>query len=97
MLPTYIKGLKTKMDELQRVQNGCIKTLFQVPQLTPSFYLYTNSVSPLGKLAYIERVALVNKMFNSLTKRNFPIFTNSGIHLRTKRQYDLITEMECLL
>jgi len=48
MLPIYSVGTKTRLDRLQRVQNRCIKALYQLPHLTPTTYLYSSSILPVG-------------------------------------------------
>lgn len=44
MLPIYSFGNKTKLDELQALQNGCIKAVFPLHRRTVATYLYSSSV-----------------------------------------------------
>lgn len=88
MLPIYSAGSKTKVDRLQRVQNRCLKALYQLPHLTPTMYLYSTSILPVVKLAVVERVTDLHKMVNGLTKHNFEFQFNRDIHSHRTRRRD---------
>lgn len=78
--------LQSKLNRLQRVQNRCIKALFQLPRLTSTTYLYTTSILPVEKLAAVERIPYLHKIVKSLVKHNFDIRLNSDIHSHRTRQ-----------
>lgn len=86
MLPIYSSGPKSKLKQLQRVQNRCIKALHQLPRLTPSTFLYSTSILPVEKLAIVERVSYMHKVARSFIKHNFDIRLNSDIHNHRTRQ-----------
>ena len=86
MLPVYSLGSKTKMDELQTLQNGCIKALFRLQRGTPTTYLYSSSVLPLKMLAVAERVTHLHKMLKSKCKHKFDINLNRDINNRALRR-----------
>lgn len=86
MLPIYSVGSKTKLRQLQRLQNRCIKALYRLPRLTSTTYLYSTSILPVEKLAVVERITYLHKIVKSLTKNNFIIRLNSEIHSHLTRQ-----------
>ena len=86
MLPIYSVGSKTKLRQLQRLQNRCIKAVYQLPQFTSTTYLYTTSILPIEKLAIVESVTYLHKVVKSLTKNNFEIRSNNEIHSHRTRQ-----------
>ncbi len=86
MLPIYSVGSKTKLRQLQRLQNRCLKAVFRLPRFTPTTYLYTTTILPVEKLAMVERITYLHKVVKSLTKNNFEICLNSDIHSHRTRQ-----------
>lgn len=86
MLPIYSVGCKTKLRQLQRIQNRCIKAVYRLPRFTPTTYLYTASVLPIEELAIVERVTYLHKVLKSLTKNNFNVQLNHEVHSHRTRQ-----------
>lgn len=86
MLPIYSQGNKTKMAELQTIQNRCVKAVYRFPRGTSSTYLYSYSLLPLQPLALIERVTHLHKMIWSVTKHSFNIRLNRSVNGRATRR-----------
>lgn len=82
----YSLGNKTKLDELQVLQNGCIKALFRWPKRTSSTYLYSSSILPVCLLATVDRVTHLHKMIKRTTKHGFNIRLNCEFNNRASRR-----------
>ena len=65
-----------------------VKSVYRLPQLTPTTYLYTSSILPVEKLAVVERIGYLHKIVKSLTKNNFDVRLNNEIHSHRTRQAD---------
>ena len=90
MLPIYSLGNKTKLAELQTLQNRCIKAVFRLPRLTSTTYLYSASILPIQLLAVVERVTHLHRMVKSLTKHGFDIHLNRDVQSRASRRLSQI-------
>lgn len=86
MLLIYSLGNKTKMNELQIIQNRCIKALYRLPRGTSTRYLYSANLLPLRPLAIIERVTHLHRMLKLLTKHSFDIRLNRDVYERVSRR-----------
>lgn len=86
MLPIYSDCAQFKLDELQILQNRCIKALFRLERYTATTYLYSTGLLPITELAKAERIILVHKLSHSLTKNNFQFVTNSQVHGHATRR-----------
>ncbi len=86
MLPIYSHGNKTKLDELQIIQNKCVKAAFRLHRTTSSTSLYSSTLLPIHQLALVERVVHLHRMVKSLTKHRFCIRLNRDAHHRTLRR-----------
>lgn len=86
MLPIYGDCAQYKMNELQTIQNRCIKAMYRLSRDTPSTYLYSSGLLPISKLAFVERVVNIHKMLNSITKNKFNFATNFDVHGRVTRR-----------
>lgn len=86
MLPIYSLGNKTKLDELQTIQNKCIKSVFRLPRSTSTTFLYSSTLLPIHQLSIVERVVHLHRMIKSVTKHGFNIHLNRDIHHRASRR-----------
>lgn len=86
MLPIYSQGNKTKLAELQIIQNRCIKAIFRLRRETSTCYLYSASLLPIQLLATVERVTHLHRMVKSLTKHGFDIRLNRDVQSRASRR-----------
>lgn len=75
-----------KIKQLRVVQNKALKSLFGLPRLTPTTYLYSINVLPIEILLMYERMLNVYKMRNGLSKHGFTINTNQEEGIRQTRQ-----------
>ncbi len=71
MLPIYSNCAQYKMQDLQTIQNRCIKALYQLDRFTSTSYLYSTGLLPVSELVKAERIFMVHKLSHSLTKNNF--------------------------
>jgi len=90
MLPIYSECAQYKLDELQTLQNRCIKALFRLDRYTPTTFLYSSSLLPINEMAKVERISFVHKLSGSLTKNNFVFIRNAVVHGRTTRRNSLL-------
>jgi len=86
MLSIYGDCAMYKLNELQTLQNRCIKAIYRLDRYTSTTYLYSTSILPVNELAKAERIICVHKLVCSLTKHNFRFSTNAEIHGRTIRR-----------
>lgn len=86
MLPIYGDCAQYKLNELQTLQNRCIKAIYRLDRYTSTTFLYSSSMLPVTELAKAERIICVHKLVSSLTKHNFRFSTNSEVHGRTMRR-----------
>lgn len=86
MLPIYSDCAQFKLNELQTLQNRCIKALFRLDRYTSTMFLYSTGLLPITELAKAERIIFVHKLAHSLTKNNFRFVTNAEVHGRTTRR-----------
>lgn len=86
MLPIYSDCAQYKLDELQTLQNQCIKALYRLDRYTPTTLLYSTGLLPINELAKAERIIFVHKLSQSLTKNNFRFVTNAEVHGRSTRR-----------
>lgn len=86
MLPIYSQGYKTKLNELQILQNRCVKAAFRLPRTTPTTYLYGSTLLPIHQLAIVERITHLHRMVKSTTKHGFDICINGEAHDRVMRR-----------
>lgn len=85
MLPIYSECPKYKLNELQVIQNWCIKSMFRLHRYTPSTYLYSTRLLPINELSRVERAVNIYKIINSGSKNNFNLLFNSDVHGRNLR------------
>lgn len=86
MLPIYSQGNKTKLNELQTLQNRCIKAVFRLPKDTSTTFLYSSSLLPIHQLATVERLVHLHRMIKSSTKHGCDIRLNKDAHHRVLRR-----------
>lgn len=86
MLPIYGDCARYKLNELQTLQNRCIKAVYRLDRYTSTTYLYSTSLLPVIELAKAERIVCIHKLVCSLTKHNFRFSTNADVHGRTLRR-----------
>ena len=86
MLAIYGECGAVKLKELQTIQNQCIKSLYRLPRLTSSTFLYSSTLLPVTEMARVERVVLMHRMKLSLTKHNFCLVNNVDVHGRSTRR-----------
>lgn len=86
MLPIYGNCATYKLNELQTLQNRCIKAAFRLDRFTSTTYLYSSTLLPIHELAKAERIIYAHKLVCSLTKHNFRFYTNAAIHGRSTRR-----------
>lgn len=86
MLPIYGDCSSYKIDELQVIQNKCIKAMYQLPRDTPSTYLYSSGLLPISQLAYVVRVTNIHRMVDSFAEHKFNFVTNFDVYGRVTRQ-----------
>ena len=86
MLPIYGNCALYKLNELQTLQNRCIKAVYRLDRYTSTTYLYSTSLLPVIELAKVERIICIHKLLCSLTKHNIRFSTNADIHGRTTRR-----------
>lgn len=86
MLPIYSECAQYQLDELQILQNRCVKALLRLNRYTPTTYLYSTGLMPLIELVKTERIVLIHRLVNSLTKNNFTFVSNAEVHGRVIRR-----------
>lgn len=86
MLPIYSECASYKVQELQTLQNRCIKALYRLERFTSTTYLYSTGLLPISELAKVKRIVYIYKLTHSLTKNNFRFAINSDVHGRTTRR-----------
>lgn len=86
MLPIYSLSNKRKMNELQTIQNSCVKAMCHLHRRTPTTYLCSVNLLPLRPLAIVERVTHPHKMLKLLTKHSFDIKLNRDVNERETRR-----------
>ena len=86
ILPIYSQSNRTKLDELQIIQNKCIKATFRLPRDTPTTFLYSCNLVPIHQLATVERIVHLHRMLNSHTKHGFNIRLNRDVSTRSSRR-----------
>lgn len=87
MMPIYGPYLyKNALKQLRVLQNKAIKSIFGLPRLTSTTYLYSNAVLPVELLVPYLQILRVYKMRNDLVKHNSQINTNEEQGLRLTRQ-----------
>ena len=86
MLPIYGDCAQYKLNELQTLQNRCIKAVYRLDRFTSTTFLYSTSILPVTELVKAERIICVHKLVCSLTKHNFQFSTNAEVHGRIVRR-----------
>ena len=90
MMPIYADCSNKKLDQLQTIQNSCIKAMYGLPRLTSTTYLYSKSIVPIKVLATVERVTNIWIMRNSMMKHNFTFTENSTMYAYNTKSRNLI-------
>jgi len=90
MLPIYSLGNKTKLDELETMQNKCLKACFRLPRDTSTTFLYSTSILPIHELAIVERVVHLHRMVKSLTKHGLDVRLNRDVRSRSLRRQSCV-------
>lgn len=83
--PIWASGPNFKMNELQVIQNKAMKSLYQLPRLTPTVSLYKDNILPVALLSQYELCLLVFKIKNNLIKFDNNFVMNSSIHSYSTR------------
>lgn len=86
MIPIYGNCVTYKINELQVLQNRCIKSILNVRPLTPTSYLYSYSVLPIKTLHISQCLILIHRMLNGFMNHNFVFTTNAEVHGRINRR-----------
>lgn len=73
------------MDEIQVIQNSCIKAMGRLPRHTPTTYLYSISMLTIEKLALVQRLVHLYKIVHSVVKNSFGVSFNNEIHEHATR------------
>lgn len=86
MLPIYGNCPAYKLNELQTLQNRCVKAVFRLDRYTSTTYLYSSGLLPVTVLAKVERIVCVHKIFRNQMKNNFRLCSNVEVHGRSTRR-----------
>lgn len=100
MLPIYGPYLsKNALSRLRVLQNKAIKSIFGLPRLTNTTYLYSNAILPTELMVPYLQILRVYKMRNNYVKHHTHIDTNEERGLRQTRQSQklFVPSTDCLL
>jgi len=90
---------KTRIQQLRVVQNKAIKSIFGLPRLTSTTFLYGASILPVELLIPYSQMLRIYKMKNNLVKHEYQLNTNLSQGIRSTRQSNMlfVPKTECLL
>lgn len=84
--PLWSNAGKSKLDELERLQNKALRIIYGYSRLHTRSDLYNAEILPLSKLITLQLLILIFKFKNSLIKHNFTPITRSHIHRYNTRR-----------
>ncbi len=89
--PVWIQCSRTAFNRIQRLMNKSIKSLHNLPFMTPTETVYKQTeILTLNELSFLENTVLIYKIMNKLCKSNFSFKTNKEISgLKTRNQLNL--------
>jgi len=79
-----------RVNDLFLTQKRCIKSMMELPRLTPTTYLFSQSILPVRLLFDYHSLLVTHKMLNGRMKHNFVFASNESVSGRqTRRGQDI--------
>lgn len=80
LLPIWGTASCTRLTEIHRLLNKSLKTIKNLPLLTPSHLLYDQNIISLQQLTNFEIILLIYKIKSGLIKHNFFLRSIESVH-----------------
>lgn len=95
-ITTWGNATKTLLSKLQRTQNKCIKSLYNIKRLTPTNQLYNSvDLSNVETILRIKQSTLIYNIVRKKLKSNSSLSTNNMVHNYITRAHQHLRTRQC--